>query len=43
MSHANATGVFSVMVHGHHWFAHFAYAYIAGMKLEVLTSSGTVC
>ena len=43
MSHANTSGLLSVIVHGHHLFVHHAYAYIAGMKLEVLKPSGTEC
>ena len=42
MQHANATGLFSVMVYGYHLFRLQAYAYTAGMKLEVLTPTGTI-
>ena len=42
MSHANTTGRLSVMVYGYHLYRLQAYAYIAGMKLEILTLKGII-
>ena len=40
MRHANTTGVLSVIVHGYHRSRLQAYAYNAGMKLDILTTTG---